>query len=107
MVILVIDIMCFMQPGDVCMLQRQRSVHYPFIPCDFALSHRRGGADCSVLSVLFNKSSTVASSLTQTCVWSDCQPARAHSLQHTPQPNSPVLSLHTRASSTLFLSLSL
>lgn len=67
----------------------ERSVHSPFISCDFALPpRRRGRADCSVLPVFFNKPGTVDSSLTQTYVWSDCQPAKAHSLQHTPHPNS-------------------
>lgn len=59
----------------------------PFISCDFALPpHRRGRADCSVLPVFFNKPGTVASSFTQTHVWSDCQTAKAHSLHHTPPP---------------------
>lgn len=61
----------------------------PFASCDFALPpHRRRRADCSVLPVFFNKLSTVASSHSQTHVWSDCQPAKAHLLQHTPHPNS-------------------
>lgn len=68
----------------------KRCIYSPFIPCDFALPpHRRGSADCSVLPVFFNKPGTVDSSLTQTRVWSDCQHAKAHSLQHTPHQNSP------------------
>lgn len=64
-------------------------MYSPFVPCDFALPpDRRVRADCSVLPVFLNKPITVDSSLTQTYVWSDCQPAKAHSLQHTPHQNS-------------------
>lgn len=69
----------------------------PFISRDWIElpPRRRGRADCSVLPVFFNKPATVASSLTQTHVRSDCQPAKAHSLHHALHiPQLPVLRLH-------------
>lgn len=47
-----------------------------------------GRADCSALPVFSNKPSSATASLGQTHVWSDCQPAKAHLLQHTQHPSS-------------------
>lgn len=90
--------MCLMQVCVCC----TGAFCSPFISCDFELpAHRRGRADCSVLSVFFNKPGTVGSSFTQTHVWSDCQTAKAHSLHHTPHiPQLPVLCLYHSSSPT-------
>lgn len=90
--------MCLMQ---VCVFCRGAFCS-PFISCDSELPpRRRGRADCSVLPVFFNKPGTVASSFTQTRVWSDCQTAKAYSLHHAPHlPQLPVLCLHHSSSQT-------
>lgn len=76
--------------GSDCSPQRQYLPYSPFNSCNFALpSHRRQELIAVRFPVFFNKPSSVASSFSQTRVWSDCQPAKAHLLQHTPHPCAP------------------